>query len=598
MRKTFNIFLALLITVFTLPFSNNIVSAESSNGLKDGTYTMDYSVHYDGMDVDKYFKKPAILKVENGKNYVQLEHSDSYFILGITLPNGGDVDVISEDKENKTRVVGFNVSDLSQSLTIGMKMFYGSTHEVRVDFDLDSLVKVADEDNSDNEISNGTYTMDYSVHYDGMDVDKYFKKPAILKVENGKNYVQLEHSDSNFILGITLPNGGDVDVISEDKENKTRVVGFNVSDLSQPLTIGMKMFYGSTHEVRVDFDLDSLVKITEDDESNNPDEPEEPKEIEIKKGHENPVNGGDKVTISGDASTQLTLPEGLPAGTTLVINSVKDKEYVTNHKGYIVAGEVYEFNFSNLGDNPGKFELTMGYDTSKFKSKDVDIYYYNEAKGKWIEQNGIVKDGKITIHPTHFSTYGVFAKENVKGDSKEEKSTDIDYIVKHETKDEPSIANDFFIKPGKLVEKNGEKYIQVKVNGWNMFNSLTADKSNVNVIDENNDSAVIEIKIVGKLSDPIMLTMDMAYGGKHHARLILNPMKMIITTTIIKTRTITKTTTTKTITKTTTIIVIKVLIKLQNKTRIKHIQLITLLSMKPKIKYQQQMTFSESQVFY
>src|SRR5699024_9778213 len=43
---------------------------EESLFLEDGTYEVDFTVTYPGMDVDEYFTKPAILNVENGTQYI------------------------------------------------------------------------------------------------------------------------------------------------------------------------------------------------------------------------------------------------------------------------------------------------------------------------------------------------------------------------------------------------------------------------------------------------------------------------------------------------------------------------------------------------
>src|SRR5690606_34908211 len=120
-------------------------------------------------------------------------------------------------------------------------------------------------------------------------------------------------------------------------------------------------------------------------------------------------------------------------------------------------------------------------DKDKYPTKDydVDIYYFDEEKQEWIPQNGTVSDGKVTVTLNHFSIYGVFAvekeevkePENPKG-KKEVKYT-IDYVIKHETKDDPSVANGFFVKPGILIERDGKTYFQAKVTSWDMIESLT-----------------------------------------------------------------------------------------------------------------------------
>src|SRR5699024_8956357 len=64
---------------------------EESLFLEDGTYEVDFTVTYPGMDVDEYFTKPAILNVENGTQYIQIEHNSINIIKALSIPNG-DVD--------------------------------------------------------------------------------------------------------------------------------------------------------------------------------------------------------------------------------------------------------------------------------------------------------------------------------------------------------------------------------------------------------------------------------------------------------------------------------------------------------------------------
>src|SRR5699024_5584998 len=135
---------------------------------------------------------------------------------------------------------------------MGLEMVYGMTHDVKVNFDLDSL-KVVEffEDPADPvSMKDGIYEVNYEVDYEGEDFSKHFTQPATLTLEKDELYLQFEHKDTNFIKKITISNG-EVDVISEDEENKTKVVGFTIdNDLSKPVDIGLEMVYGMTHDVK------------------------------------------------------------------------------------------------------------------------------------------------------------------------------------------------------------------------------------------------------------------------------------------------------------------------------------------------------------
>src|SRR5690625_1535570 len=108
-----------------------------------------------------------------------------------------------------------------------------------------------------------------------------------------------------------------------------------------------------------------------------------------------------------------------------------------------------------------------------------------------------------------------------------EKAYAIDYVVKHETEDRASAADNFFKKPGHLLYLDDEKFIQLKINNWAMIDWLrTEHGGDVIVVKENDDgSALIQFKVEGELSEVINLSMSVTvpnvYEDKvHEARLI------------------------------------------------------------------------------
>lgn len=117
-------------------------------------------------------------------------------------------------------------------------------------------------------IADGTYNVSYKVVEAGNNnvsiADGYFSKPAKLTVENGKNYVQMTLTDSDYIKSLSGPYGN-VTVVSEG--NNTRVVKMQVGDLSQPVTMNMHivvpeeiagMKYDHHHTARAIFDVNGL----------------------------------------------------------------------------------------------------------------------------------------------------------------------------------------------------------------------------------------------------------------------------------------------------------------------------------------------------
>src|SRR5699024_9916656 len=103
-----------------------------------------------------------------------------------------------------------------------------------------------------------------------VDVDGFFVKPAELKVEDGKQSIQLKYEATNFINELIVPNA-EVEVIDEDEEKNTRIISIKTdADLTEPMKMGLKMSYGQTHDVLTTFDVSDVpVKPDEPDEDEN-----------------------------------------------------------------------------------------------------------------------------------------------------------------------------------------------------------------------------------------------------------------------------------------------------------------------------------------
>lgn len=117
-------------------------------------------------------------------------------------------------------------------------------------------------------IADGSYEINYEMKEARSDntsiADGYFSKPAKLIVENGTKHIQLTLTGADMIKELTAPTGP-VQVISENKENNSRVVKFRVDgDLSQPVTMKMHIvvpdMYDMEHSARAVFDLSGLPK--------------------------------------------------------------------------------------------------------------------------------------------------------------------------------------------------------------------------------------------------------------------------------------------------------------------------------------------------
>src|SRR5690625_5298371 len=217
MKKIFNIFLASVIAFFTIPLTGFTVSADDGSKINDGIYEINYTAYHEDVDVDNFFNKPATLKVESGRQYIQLQHKATNFIVSLSLPSG-DVDVIEEDEENLTRTVGFEVNEsLLNPIKLGMKMSYGMTHEIEVTFDLISLTFVSEiEDSDSSEDDESSEVGDNDSEGDGS--------------ENESDGNKEENESDNESEGDS--NGEGIETPGEDNENDLIADGTYTIDVS------------------------------------------------------------------------------------------------------------------------------------------------------------------------------------------------------------------------------------------------------------------------------------------------------------------------------------------------------------------------------
>ncbi|MEJ8777933.1 DUF4430 domain-containing protein [Pseudogracilibacillus sp. ICA-222130] len=137
---------------------------------------------------------------------------------------------------------------------------------------------------------------------------------------------------------------------------------------------------------------------------------EEPKETILPFNKEVTAHSKEIFEIA-DTQNTVTMPSNLPENTTIQVKDVtKETDLVDNNLS--VAGNVLSFTLNHQATSEDPFELTMSVNENVDLTKqDVDIFYYDEEKNQWVKQNGQIDQDKrtITIHPTDFSTYGVFA---------------------------------------------------------------------------------------------------------------------------------------------------------------------------------------------
>ncbi|BAF58374.1 hypothetical protein PTH_0193 [Pelotomaculum thermopropionicum SI] len=117
-------------------------------------------------------------------------------------------------------------------------------------------------------------------------------------------------------------------------------------------------------------------------------------------------------TVGLGDNARIVIPANALKGTSSVTVTVKE---VTSPpavpSGYKIAGKVYEFT---VGDQAGytfntKVGITLSFDPSALSSGETPaIFYYDEAKGQWVNLGGTVSGNTITVEVDHLTKFAVF----------------------------------------------------------------------------------------------------------------------------------------------------------------------------------------------
>ena len=565
--------------------TDNLPVVEEKEPLADGLYTIDYQVWKENADeassMGNYLSKPAKLIVENGKSYIQLNLSSSNFVTGFKTEVNEqyvDAEVISQDDEAKTKVLRFEVENLSDITNIQLAMSYGMNHVVRMVFDENTITvsepeetpEPAPGEGEEEPLADGLYTIDYQVWKENADeassMGNYLSKPAKLIVENGKSYIQLNLSSSNFVTGFKTEVNGqyvDADVISQDAAANTKVLRFEVENLSDITNIQLAMSYGMNHVVRMVFDEGSIsVEEPEENPGTTPGDGE----------GENPGT----TPGEGEGENPGTTPgegEGENPGTTPGEEQGANSEFVDGEYDlqYSILHALQ--NEKSMADQyftkPGKVTLKNGNATvqveysdyiTEFKINGKDAKIVSQSAGKTIVEFSVADLTGLTSAEIHVevpaigydhwytvrfdydtsnlptksggndNTGGGNEEENGSENEEEEKPAEetpgnveedtndqddkgenavlkdgeytVDYSVLHASKNEKSMADSYFVKPGKLIVKDDKVVARLTIKTDFITEFLVGSKA-VKVISESGDSKVVEFPVADLASPTV-----------------------------------------------------------------------------------------------
>ncbi|MFB4333674.1 NEAT domain-containing protein [Bacillus cereus group sp. BfR-BA-01311] len=349
MNRYTKIIVAMFLMIFTFVSTLQPLAVQAATKLADGEYSIGFKVLKDTSDeesmMNQYSVSPGTLKVKDGKKKVSFTLTNSSWITKFETEKAGKLvatNVISEDKEKDTRVVEFDVEDVEKVLNAKVKvdidfLNYHHEYDVRIAFDQNSITPIhvekpnekedpankpdpnettdpgqkpdqkpdPDQQPNSNTITDGAYSIPFKVLKDQTDeeskMNSYMVNPGVLKVENGKKKAIVTLKSSSLIKNFQTEKDGafvDAKVVSEDKEKDTRVVEFEVNDLSKKLNT--KVFiemasrnYKQMHDVQLLFEQDKLEQIKNEEKQPEVEKPEAEKPDENKKTDAETIKDGE-----------------------------------------------------------------------------------------------------------------------------------------------------------------------------------------------------------------------------------------------------------------------------------------------------------------
>ncbi|KSU74198.1 NEAT domain-containing protein [Bacillus altitudinis] len=260
----------------------------------------------------------------------------------------------------------------------------------------------------------GEYTAGFTILKNGSTeasmMDTYTEKPAKLIIENGKTTAYLTLKQSKEITDFKVEQNGSLvttETVSEDETANTRVIKFDVADVSAKLNGWVKIYwdlggfiYDEAYDVQLAFDESSLTLVTPakpDDSETTPDDQNgtTPGDSETKPDDQSGTTPGDSETkpddqngtTPGDSETKPDDQNGTtPVDSTQ--NQLKDGVYRINYS--VLKGDEDEASrMSQYFSHPASLTVKNGTQTVSFTVKD-----HTSVDSLKIEKNGSYQEVK------------------------------------------------------------------------------------------------------------------------------------------------------------------------------------------------------------
>lgn len=463
-----------LMTILALPVFGTAVFAEDTIVYEDGTYENIPFVVKHGENVYDQFSETATITIEDGEQYIRFTHTGLNLILDVTIPDG-EVDILN-DEENDTREVGFGYQgDLSEPLPFTIHMFYGMAHDMDAYLDMSNVPVVDPEEEID------------EPEEEPENPEEDTEDPGENEEEPGNSEEDTEDSGEN------------------DEESNEPPVEENESDNTDPALIADEA-YTITYTSNID----------------------------LTRYFDNPA-----VLLYKDGKTYIQLTGAM--GQYIGSLSINDNEATI---GEISDDGSYVAQFAIEGSLSAEFEFTMhvntpmgamehtaklSFDEGAKESVNVNDYVLLSINNEEDEETEAPEEEEETEAPEEDDELeednGKEDKEdNNKEEVKGDKVSTIDFVFKHATEDKASAADSFFAKPAVIIERDGEKYVQITATNPEYIDSLVAvfgnDRVAFKLIDGTNN--VYEFKLPNgyDLSKEILVEMVISvpgfYEGQHY----------------------------------------------------------------------------------
>ncbi|MFJ7936658.1 NEAT domain-containing protein [Sporosarcina sp. NPDC096371] len=295
MKKQMMMLLSALLIVFSVFPALQSQAAEVTKQEAEVTFDVLKADKDEKSTAGDFMKSPAKVVVEGDKTYayvtlLQTKYWQSLKVQttqpgAFTDTNFVTAEVVSEDATADTKVVKFEIQDATKVLNVKAHIIvtgvpgigkYDHTYDLRLKFEgskVPTTPEVKPEEKPEvkpEALKDGAYTVAFKALHEKEDkassMARYIDTPAALTVKDGKNLVSLTLTNNEQITAFQVAEGDkfvDATVVSTDEKANTRVVVFEVADLSVIMNTKVTVSvpaqnYTGNHVVRLAFDKASI----------------------------------------------------------------------------------------------------------------------------------------------------------------------------------------------------------------------------------------------------------------------------------------------------------------------------------------------------